>query len=85
MNEAPPAIGPATYHIMLRAKGAADFHRAGAVPLETQPPRGSVIEVNCDGRAVRGIVEAVFISPGCEENCIGTLFLAEVAARQAEK
>jgi hypothetical protein len=69
--------GPATYHIMLRASGAADFRRAGSVRLEAQPPRGSVIEVDCDGRKLRGFVEAIFIPPGCEENCIGTLFLAE--------
>jgi hypothetical protein len=42
-----------------------------------QPPRGSIIEVTCDGRKLRGSVEAVFIPPGCEENCIGTVFLAE--------
>lgn len=85
MSDASPAIGPAIYHIMLRANGAADFRRAGSVRLETQAPRGSVIQVNCEGRALRGIVEAVFIPPGCEENCIGTLFLAEIAAVKAEK
>ncbi|HXE30099.1 MAG TPA: hypothetical protein VN656_16385 [Stellaceae bacterium] len=79
MNDMPSEVGggPATYHIMLRASGAADFRRAGSVRLEAQPPRGSVIEVDCDGRKLRGFVEAIFIPPGCEENCIGTLFLAE--------
>jgi hypothetical protein len=62
---------------MLRASGAADFRRAGSVRLEAQPPLGAVIEVNCDGRKLRGFVEAIFIPPGCEENCIGTMFLAE--------
>jgi hypothetical protein len=71
------ATAAATYHIMLRARGAADFRRAGSVRLEMQPPRGSIIEVTCDGRKLRGSVEAVFIPPGCEENCIGTVFLAE--------
>jgi hypothetical protein len=70
-------VGPATYHIMLRARDAADFRRVGSVRLETQPPRGTVIEVECDGRKLRGFVEAIFIPPGCEENCIGTVFLAE--------
>jgi hypothetical protein len=80
MNDTPPPAGaePATYHIMLRSRGAADFRRNGFVRLEIQPPRGSVIEVNCDGRKLRGLVEAIFIPPGCEENCIGTLFLAEM-------
>ena len=79
MNDTPPeaGAGPAIYHIMLRATGAADFRRAGSVQLEAQPQRGSVIEVSCDGRKLRGLVEAVFIPPGCEENCIGTVFLAE--------
>jgi hypothetical protein len=62
---------------MLRARDAADFHRAGTVRLETQPPRGSIVEVNCDGRNLRGCVEAIFIPPGCEENCIGTVFITE--------
>lgn len=75
--ESDPATGPATYHIMLRASGAADFRRAGSVRLAAQPPRGSVIEVTSDGRRLRGVVEAVFIPPGCEENCIGTVFLVE--------
>ena len=78
MSEQPGnAVGPATYHIMLRAGDAADFRRAGAVRLETMPPRGAVIEIEHEGRKLRGIVEAVFIPPGCEENCTGTVFLAE--------
>jgi len=79
MNDMAPETGAglATYHIMFRASGAADFRRAGSVRLEEQPPQGSVIEVDCDGRKLRGVVEAIFIPPGCEENCIGTLFLAE--------
>jgi hypothetical protein len=83
MNDVPPdagagpATGPATYHIMLRSRDAADFRRAGSVRLEAQPPRGSIMEVSCEGRRLRGFVEAVFIPPGCEENCVGTVFLAE--------
>ena len=84
MSETPEAgPGAANYHIMLRTSGAADFRRAGSVRLEIQPPRGSIIEVNWDGRQLQGVVEAVFIPPGCEENCIGTMFLAEVAAAAA--
>jgi hypothetical protein len=75
--ESDPATGPVTYHIMLRADGAADFRRAGSIRLAAQPPRGSVIEVTSDGRTLRGFVAAVFIPPDCEENCIGTVFLVE--------
>lgn len=69
---------PITYHIMLRAVGDADFKRAGAVRLATQPPQGSVVEIEQGGRKLRATVEAVFIPPGCEENCIGTIFVAEI-------
>ena len=84
MNDTPDITGAATYHIMLRARGDADYRRAGSVRLATLPPPGSLFEADCDGRKLCGIVEAVFIPPGCEENCIGTVFLAE-AAPQAEK
>ncbi|HWE71989.1 MAG TPA: hypothetical protein VG328_02435 [Stellaceae bacterium] len=76
-DETSSGIGPATYHIMLRVRDGVDFRRAGSVRLATQPPRGTVIEVECEGCWLRGIVEAIFIPPGCEENCIGTVFLAE--------
>ncbi|HEY3919720.1 MAG TPA: hypothetical protein VGL83_18165 [Stellaceae bacterium] len=68
---------PITCHILLRAAGDADFRRAGAARLEALPARGAVIEVRCEGRRLRGTVEAVIIPPGCEENCVGTVFLAE--------
>lgn len=68
---------PATFQVMLRIHGAADFKRAGAARLDAMPVRGAVIEVSCDGRMLRGVVDAVFIPPGCEENCIGTVFLSE--------
>jgi hypothetical protein len=76
-DDASGGVGPATYHIMLRTREAVDFRRAGSVRLATQPPRGTVIEVESDGRKLRGFVEAIFIPPGCEENCIGTVFLVE--------
>jgi hypothetical protein len=71
-----PAL-PASFQIMLRATGAADFKRAGAAQLAAVPARGSVIAIACDGRMLRGVVEAIFIPPGCEENCVGTVFLSE--------
>lgn len=76
-DDARAADLPASYHVMLRAAGATDFHRAGVAQLDAAPRQGSVIELSCDGRALRGLVEAVFIPPGCEENCVGTIFLAE--------
>ena len=75
MSEA-PAI-PASYQILFRAAGDADFKRAGAARLGAQPRRGTMIEVDCGGRKLRGVVDAIFIPPGCEENCVGTVFLSE--------
>ena len=79
MSDATPeAPIPASFQIMLRAAGAADFKRAGAARLDAAPLRGSVIEIACDdGRILRGLVDAIFIPPGCEENCVGTVFLSE--------
>lgn len=68
---------PVTCHILLRAAGAADFKRAGSVRFDALPAQGAIIEVVCEERRLRGRVEAVMIPPGCEENCIGTVFLAE--------
>jgi hypothetical protein len=76
MSDADPPL-PASYQIMLRAHGAADFKRIGAARLAAQPVRGTVIEVECDGGKRRGVVDAIFIPPGCEENCVGTVFLSE--------
>lgn len=66
-----------TFTIMLRARGEADFKRAGAAPLARSPVQGAVIEIALEGRTIRGIVDALFIPPGCEENCVGTVFVSE--------
>jgi hypothetical protein len=73
MSDAPPT----SYQIMWRASGAADFKRAGSAPIASQPQHGAMIAVECGGRVLRGVVEAIFIPPGCEENCVGTVFLSE--------
>jgi len=78
MNESSSAAAlPASYQILFRAQGAADFSRVGPARLAAPPVRGTVIEVECSGRRLRGVVDAIFIPPGCEENCIGTVFLSE--------
>lgn len=74
---ASPTSAPSSYQIMLRTHGTADFKRVGAARLAAQPARGAVIDVECAGRQLRGVVDAVFIPPGCEENCVGTIFLSE--------
>jgi hypothetical protein len=66
-----------TYAVMLRRKGAAGFVPAGHVTVEAAPIRGAAFDFAHEGMAVRGTVEQLFIPPGCDENCIGTLFVAE--------
>ena len=73
-RQAPPGV----YHILLRAAGAADFRRAGTVPLQAVPVQGSTLEIDRGGRMLCGKIAAVVIPPGCEENCIGTVFLEEI-------
>jgi hypothetical protein len=73
MSDAPTT----SYQIMWRASSAADFKRAGPALIPTQPVRGAMIEVECSGQLLRGVVDAIFIPPGCEENCVGTVFLSE--------
>jgi hypothetical protein len=68
---------PLTFTIMLRTSDAIDFKSAGTAILATMPQQGGVLDVIIDGRTRRGIVDALFIPPGCEENCIGTVFLSE--------
>ena len=68
---------PVTYTIMLRSPGASDYRPAGHSQLGSTPVRGKIIELERDGQAVRGTVDEVFIPPGCEENCIGTVFVSE--------
>ncbi len=66
-----------TFAVMLRANGTARYVAAGHVPLTAAPACGQVIEFAHGGRPVRGTVDALVIPPGCEENCIGTVFVSE--------
>ena len=68
---------PVIYAIMLRSPGASDYRPVGHLPLAMAPARGKLIEFERDGRAVCGTVDEIFIPPGCEENCIGTVFVSE--------
>jgi hypothetical protein len=62
---------------MLKSRGTVDYRPAGHVELEAAPQRGTTIAFEHDGTMMRGTVDAVFIPPGCEENCIGTMFVSE--------
>lgn len=78
MSERLPEMAlPAIFQVMLRPRGAADFKRVGPAWLAAVPVRGALLEVSCAGAVLRGVVDAIFIPPGCEENCLGTVFLSE--------
>jgi hypothetical protein len=68
---------PLTFTIMLRTRDAVDFKHAGVAILAAMPQQGGTLDVTIEGRAIRGIVDALFVPPGCEENCVGTVFLSE--------
>jgi hypothetical protein len=68
---------PLTYTIMLKSRGNVDYKPAGHAPLAATPQRGTTIAFEHDGNTMRATVDAVFIPPGCEENCIGTVFVSE--------
>ena len=68
---------PTTFAVMLRAKDRVDYVTAGHISRAAAPSRGETIEFAWRRRSVRGIVDALVIPPGCEENCIGTVFVSE--------
>ena len=68
---------PVTYTLYLKSQGATDYKPVGPYPLEATPLRGTSIAFERAGHAVCGTVDAVFMPPGCEENCIGTVFVSE--------
>jgi hypothetical protein len=71
-----PAL-PAAFAVMLRPHGAAGYEAAGRCGLTAMPVRGASLALTTfDGRAIAGTVDEVFIPPGCDEHCTGTLFIS---------
>ena len=66
------------FTVMLRPRGAASYVEAGRLTFEGAPGRGAEIDIAIAGRAARGVIDEVFIPPGCEEHCIGTIFASEI-------
>jgi hypothetical protein len=66
-----------TFAVMARPKGAQAYAPAGHVALRATPARGQMVTLERAGRAIAAIVDQVFIPPGCEENCTGTLFVSD--------
>jgi hypothetical protein len=68
---------PSLFTIMVRASGAAAYVAASRCALEAAPARGEAINLTLEGRTIRGVVDELFIPPGCEEHCVGTVFVSE--------
>ncbi len=60
------------------AKSTGHYIKAGQHLIEHAPIPASEIDVALGGRHIRGIVDQVYIPPGCDEHCIGTLFIREI-------
>lgn len=70
--------GPKTiFNILLMSAGSGHYAKAGQTALPAPPRPGEAIAIDLEGRQIRGIVDQVYIPPGCDEHCIGTLFLHE--------
>jgi hypothetical protein len=70
---------PTTYHILFKAAGSAHYAKAGSHAASGPIKPGMDIEVEFDGRRRHGIIDQVFIPPGCDEHCIGNIFAHEAA------
>jgi hypothetical protein len=64
-----------TFAIMLKPKGAVTYAPSGHCTLTLAPSRGQIADFELEGHMTRGVIDEVFIPPGCEENCIGTVFV----------
>jgi len=72
-----PSVAPQRFNLLVMAKGSAHFVKAGQLALAETPQRGAELRINEEGRVIRGLVTEIYIPPGCDEHCIGTLFLRE--------
>jgi hypothetical protein len=66
-----------TYNLLVMAKGTSHYVKAGQQVMHRVPARDTAIEVALDGGAIRGVIDQVYTPPGCDEHCIGTLFIRE--------
>ena len=66
-----------TYNILLKRTGTAHYAKAGQKLMEAEPPVAATIEIKCGDAVIFGVVDQVYTPPGCDEHCIGTLFVRE--------
>lgn len=66
---------PITYNILVMAKGSAHYAKAGQKTLAAAPRVSASIALEFDGKTIRGVIAQIYTPPGCDEHCIGTLFV----------
>jgi hypothetical protein len=66
-----------TYNLLVMTTGSSHYVKAGQQEMPGIPSRETAIDLAIDGRALHGIIDQVYTPPGCEEHCIGTLFIRE--------
>jgi hypothetical protein len=67
-----------TFNLLVMAKGGGHYRRAGQSSVPQEPRPGAEIVFELEGRTIRGLVDQVHVPPGCEEHCIGTVFVHEL-------
>lgn len=58
--------------------GSGHYVTAGQKTMAEEASPDTAIDVAFAGRAIRGIIAQIYTPPGCDEHCIGTLFVREV-------
>ena len=66
-----------TYNILIMTRGSAHYAKAGQKTLAAPLQAAAAIELDFAGRRIRGVVAQVYTPPGCDEHCLGTLFVRE--------
>jgi|HubBroStandDraft_6_1064221.scaffolds.fasta_scaffold1265526_2 hypothetical protein len=66
-----------TYNLLVMAKGSGHYVKAGQQVMHRVPTPDTEIDLALEGRAIRGVIDQVYTPPGCDEHCIGTLFIRE--------
>jgi hypothetical protein len=67
-----------TYNLLVMAKGGSHYVKAGQKLMSGAPGHEAEIDLALDGRAIHGVIAQVYTPPGCDEHCIGTLFIREL-------
>jgi hypothetical protein len=67
-----------TYNLLLMAKAAGHYGKAGQKAVAEAPAIGTAMVLEFDGRTLQATVDQVHVPPGCDEHCIGTIFLREI-------